>query len=107
MYQRRAAQDPEPRNEPGPGRDGGTVLPTEEVIREWLVSRLSAEVGVAVGEIDIRDPFDRYGLSSAQALSLAGQLEQWLGQRVSPTLAWEYPTIDAPPPHLSGQPETP
>jgi len=66
-----------------------------ETIQAWLVSRLARELRVEPHEIDSRDPFSYYGLDSRTAVTLSGELEDWLGRRLSPTLLWDYPTIEA------------
>jgi acyl transferase domain-containing protein/acyl carrier protein len=68
---------------------------SEEEIQAWLVAQLSDVLEVETGDIDIREPFDSYGLSSKDAVVLAGDLEVWLNRRLSPTLVYEYPTIEA------------
>ncbi len=45
--------------------------------------------------IDPRQPFTYYGLGSVQAVSLTGDLEVFLNRKLSPTLAWDYPTIES------------
>jgi acyl carrier protein len=52
-------------------------------------------------EIDIGAPFSAFGLDSLKAVSLAGELETWLGRSLPPTLLWDYPTIDALATHLA------
>ncbi len=78
---------------------------TTEAIQAWLVSRLSERLGVNPSEIDVRQPFTRYGLDSVEATSLSGELEDWLERRLSATLAWDYPTIEALARHLAVEPE--
>src|ERR1700687_4955199 len=73
-----------------------------EVIQAWLVSKLAERLGIELHEIDIREPFARYGLRSAGAVSLAGELAEWLGRKLSPALAYEYPTVEALARHLAG-----
>jgi acyl transferase domain-containing protein/acyl carrier protein len=69
--------------------------PTEEAIQAWLVSQLSEQLGVEPGDIDVREPFDSYGLSSTEAVILSGDLGEWLGRRLTPMLVYEYPTVEA------------
>ncbi len=66
-----------------------------ETIQAWIVAHISERMGVAPSDIDVREPFDSYDLDSAQVLVLAAELEKWLGRRLSPTLLWNYPTIEA------------
>ena len=40
-----------------------------------------------------------------QAVGLAGELEDWLGRPLSPTLVYEHPTIEALARHLAGEPD--
>jgi acyl-CoA synthetase (AMP-forming)/AMP-acid ligase II/acyl carrier protein len=75
---------------------------TEADITAWLVSRLSRESGTAADDIDLGQPFAAFGLDSAQALLLVGDLESWLGRRLSPVVLWNYPTVEALARHLAG-----
>src|SRR5438132_9896728 len=43
-------------------------------------------------------------MDSLQAVSLAADLEDWLGQSLPPTLAYDYPTIEALAQYLAGEP---
>jgi acyl carrier protein len=52
-------------------------------------------MGVLPEEIDETEPFARYGLGSMEAVSMAGELEEWLGRDLPATLLYDYPTIDA------------
>src|SRR5881227_4317688 len=74
-------------------------------ISAWLVARLAEVLGVSPQDIDIREPFTNYGLTSRDAVGLSGDLEEWLGLRLSPTLAYEYPNIEALARHLAGEPD--
>ncbi|NOZ56398.1 MAG: AMP-binding protein, partial [Calditrichaeota bacterium] len=72
-------------------------------IEAWLVEQLSKRLKVPIKQIDKREPFARYGLDSVQAIGLAGDLEAWLGRPLSPTLAYDYPNIDALAAYLAGE----
>src|SRR5438477_9688451 len=78
--------------------------PTAKAIQTWLVSRLSQVLQVEPGAIDIHEPFANYGLTSVDAVGLSGDLEDWLKRRLSPTLAYEYPTIATLARYLAGAP---
>lgn len=71
-----------------------------EAIQDWLVSQLSDLLVLEPGDIDVREPLDTYGLASREAVMLSGDLEEWLGRRLSPTLVYEYPSIAALAQHL-------
>src|SRR5579884_3111186 len=46
-------------------------------------------------ELKLEPTFVRYGMDSVHAIMLIGDLEERLGCRLSPTLAWDHPTIEA------------
>jgi amino acid adenylation domain-containing protein len=77
---------------------------SEAEIRAWLVAEIARTVRLDPSEIDIREPFDAYGLASADAVGLSGTLEQLLGRELSPTLIYDYPSIAALSRHLGGAP---
>jgi polyketide synthase 12 len=77
--------------------------PSAEEIRSWLVAKVAELLHIAPCEVDVRQPFAGFGLSSVQAVSLSGELEDWLRRRLSPTLVFEYPTIEALASYLAGE----
>jgi len=64
-----------------------------EAIEEWLVAHLAMELKIEPCEIDVGEPFASFGMDSVAAVGLSGDLEDWLGRELSPTLVWDYPTI--------------
>lgn len=70
------------------------VPPTREAIQEWLVNRLATHLSLSPEEIDVSETLSNYGLDSRTAVGLSGDLERWLRRPLSPTLAWDYPTIE-------------
>jgi acyl carrier protein len=78
-----------------------TNLRTASEIQAWLVSYLAEQLEIDADDIDVAIPFDRYGLDSTTAIGLTGDLEDWLGYRLDPTLLYDYPTIEALVQHLS------
>ncbi|MGK7875240.1 MAG: aminotransferase class I/II-fold pyridoxal phosphate-dependent enzyme [Xenococcaceae cyanobacterium] len=66
-----------------------------KTISIWLVSKLAELLELETHEIDIRKDFTDYGLNSVEAANLSGDLENFLGRRLPPTLVWDYPTIEA------------
>lgn len=64
-------------------------------IQTWLVTHLAEKLEIAPENIDAKDPFDRYGLDSFAAVNLVGELEDWLDCELSPTLPYEYPTVES------------
>ncbi|NET47829.1 MAG: AMP-binding protein, partial [Merismopedia sp. SIO2A8] len=74
-------------------------------IQTWLVNQVARMLKVAPDMIDIHEPLARYGLDSIAAVRLSGALEDWLGRSLSPTLAYDYPSIAALSKYLSTDPE--
>ncbi len=74
-----------------------------EALQAWLVAQLSQRLKVQPDRIDIHAAFARYGLDSKQAIGLVADLETWLGQRLSPTLVYDYPSIATLSQHLAGE----
>ena len=62
-------------------------------IQAWLVAWLARELEVEANDIGLDEEFINLGLSSRQAVLMSGELEDWLGLTLDPSLAWEYPTI--------------
>src|SRR5579871_4613373 len=73
----------------GNGAAPGGPQPTAEAIRSWIVERLARQLSIDPQDIDVREPFARYGLESEAAVSMAADLEAWLGRPVSPTLVYD------------------
>lgn len=64
-------------------------------IRDWLVSKFADALSLSAQEIDLKEPLTSYGLGSLQAIAIVGDLEDWLGRTLPPTLFWDYPTLEA------------
>jgi acyl transferase domain-containing protein/acyl-CoA synthetase (AMP-forming)/AMP-acid ligase II/acyl carrier protein len=90
---------PHPTAPPGDAAPGGDGRGAGEIAAR-LVSQLSQQLGLSPTEIDTSLPFAHYGLDSIHAIGLIAALEAWLGRELSPTLAYEYPTIDLLARHL-------
>lgn len=68
---------------------------TEDDIQEWLMEQIATQLAVSTDEIDPRRTFESYALDSARALLILTRLEARLSLKLSPTLIWNYPTIEA------------
>lgn len=68
-------------------------------LSDWLVTKLALALSIAPETIELNQVFSAYGLSSRLAVSLVGELEDFLADNdvkaldLSPTLLWQYPTI--------------
>ncbi len=74
--------------------------PTAAEIQEWIASYLAEILELDPNDIDTRIPFDRYGLDSSIAIGMTGDLEDWLGYELDPTLVYDYTTVEALARHL-------
>ncbi|HEY9632004.1 MAG TPA: acyl carrier protein [Coleofasciculaceae cyanobacterium] len=75
--------------------------PSAVEIQAWIVSYLAQLLEIDVDEVDVTIPFDHYGLDSSAAVGMTGDLEDWVGQKIDPTLLYDYPTIQALAKHLA------
>ncbi|MEK6320974.1 MAG: SDR family NAD(P)-dependent oxidoreductase [Acidobacteriota bacterium] len=73
---------------------------TEE-IQDWLIAKLSNQLGLDSSDIGINEAFAGFGVDSVGAISISGDLEVWLGRQLPPTLLWDYPTIQILSQHLA------
>ncbi|GIV95383.1 MAG: hypothetical protein KatS3mg057_0040 [Herpetosiphonaceae bacterium] len=73
--------------------DREALAPT--TIENWIVNWLARQLGIHPTAIDTRAPLSSYDLDSLSAVAMVGELEQWLGRRLSPTVVWSYPTVEA------------
>ena len=66
-----------------------------EAIQGWLIDKLAEVLEIEPNQIDVRQDFEEYGLESAEAINLSGDLEDYLNLRLPPTLLWDYQNIEA------------
>ena len=82
--------------------DATVVVPVDE-IRDWLIERVAFYLQRTAEAVQPAVPLVELGLDSVYALTLCGDVEDRLGLIVMPTLAWDYPTVDAIAAHLHEQ----
>jgi acyl transferase domain-containing protein/thioesterase domain-containing protein/acyl carrier protein len=82
-------------------------VPDVESIRNWLLDRLSEELGLDPSDLDPTESFKSFGLSSREAVGISGDLEDWLDTELSPTILYEYPTIERLAAQLADDEESP
>jgi acyl carrier protein len=70
-------------------------------IQDWLASHISDLLSLPVEEVPADVPFDRYGLDSAAAVGMIGDLGDWLGRTLDPSLPYDYPTAEKLADHLA------
>jgi acyl carrier protein len=64
-------------------------------IQRFLIAELARRIEVEPEAIDPRQPFERYGLDSLNALRLAVELESRIGRKLPTTALWDYPSIES------------
>lgn len=69
-------------------------------IQRWLSDRVAARLGISPDAVSMREPFTRYGLESRDAIAISGELQEWLGCSLAPTLIYDYPNIEVLAEHL-------
>jgi polyketide synthase 13 len=69
----------------------------ESFIANWLVRNAK----ISAADIERDRQFADFGLDSLLAVQLSGRLEKLLGRSLSPSLAWEFPTIAELAAHLA------
>ncbi len=67
----------------------------QNLLLEKIIDYLKANSShINIENIDIQKPLTTYGLDSLALIELSAQLENWLGFQLSPTILYEYPTIE-------------
>jgi acyl carrier protein len=70
-------------------------------VQEWLTHYLANLLDMEPDDVDVETPFEGYGLDSAAAVAMTGDLEDWLQIELDPTLVYDYPTIEKLANHLA------
>lgn len=73
---------------------------SRDELRDWLCKEVASLLDTHPEEIDLQRPLGEQGLDSVDAVGLTGELEDLLGIELDPTLAFEYPSIEALVEHL-------
>jgi acyl carrier protein len=69
------------------------ALNPTEALQDWLVAQLSTQLSLDASTIKVSEPLTRYGLDSIDAVTLVGDLEEWLDLELPDTLFWDHPSI--------------
>jgi acyl carrier protein len=78
-----------------------------ESLKDWLILRIAERSGVPAVEVDVHEPLGSFGISSVDVVTLSGDLEQRLGQRLSPVVVFDHPSIEELARHLAKRPAPP
>ncbi|MDQ3287568.1 MAG: acyl carrier protein [Pseudomonadota bacterium] len=74
---------------------------TSQAISGWLANYLSTLLDIDIGQVDTALSFDDYGIDSRDAFGMVGELADWMGVDLEPTIIHDYPSIDELSSHLS------
>jgi myxalamid-type polyketide synthase MxaE and MxaD len=66
-----------------------------DMIVEWIACAVAEFIDDDPAAVECDAPFVELGLTSVQAVEISDRLAQWVGLELPPTLAYDYPTIDA------------
>ncbi|GBE75524.1 hypothetical protein myaer87_27510 [Microcystis aeruginosa NIES-87] len=64
------------------------------LVQNWLVKQLADQLSLDAKTINVTEPLTRYGLDSIDAVTMVGDLEDWVGQELPSTLFWDHSTIE-------------
>ncbi|WP_417737890.1 SDR family NAD(P)-dependent oxidoreductase [Rosistilla oblonga] len=64
-------------------------------LQTWLTAQVAALLKTPAETISATEPLALYGLTSVAAVRLAGMLSERVDRTIDPTLAYNFPTIDA------------
>jgi thioester reductase-like protein len=74
-------------------------------IQNWITHYLAQYLSVDSKLISHQKSLAAYGLDSLAAAVLLGELETWLGCQLSPSLIWDYPTLELLCQNLASSPD--
>ncbi|MDT9696488.1 acyl carrier protein [Streptomyces sp. P17] len=67
----------------------------------WLTERVAFHLRKPAEDIDPDTPLADYGIDSVAAISICGEIEEEFRIAVSPTIAYDFPTVHAIASHLA------
>ena len=62
-------------------------------IQGWMVHYLAKLLDVPTEQVALDKNFEDWALDSTAAVGMVGDLEDWLGYELDPTLPYEFPSI--------------
>lgn len=71
-------------------------------LEQWMVKFVATKLKISPQEIATDQEFSNMAFDSAMAMELTADLEDLLGRRISPTLVYNFSTIEQLAQHLVG-----
>jgi acyl transferase domain-containing protein/acyl-CoA synthetase (AMP-forming)/AMP-acid ligase II len=93
----------QPEAAPRTDADGGVAARGASEIEYRIREIIARAAACDIGAVSAGEPFAAFGLSSVQAVDVAGQLSDWLGRAVPATIAWDHQDIRSAATWLAGQ----
>ncbi len=70
-------------------------MKSHDKIKAWISTELAEILECNIEDINPEQEFSSLGIDSLVAFSMTGELSEWIGEDLSATLLWEYPTISS------------
>ena len=77
------------------------TVKTARDIQAWLLDYVARLTQVPAAELHPTDAFTSLGLDSVASVAMAGDLGDWIGRPIDPTLAYDHPSIEAVSRHIA------
>ncbi len=81
-------------------RNHPAKVPSAAVVQRYLQERFSSALRIPVEDVNVTQSFSRFGVDSFAAVTLAEELGQWMGVKLSETVTYDFPNIQALSRHL-------
>jgi acyl carrier protein len=69
-----------------------TKAVSAEAIQSWILEWLAREMQIPVQDLDPAKSFESFGMTSLLAVTMTGDMEDWLGREVDPAIMYDHPT---------------
>ncbi|GIF02274.1 acyl carrier protein [Paractinoplanes rishiriensis] len=70
-----------------------TTTRTEIEIADWLTERVAYYLETPAEGVDRSAQLSDLGFDSVYAMTLSGDIEEWLNIEIDATVAWDHPTV--------------
>jgi acyl carrier protein len=80
-----------------------TKAVSAEAIQKWILEWLAREMQIPADDLDAAKSFESFGMTSLLAVTMTGDLEDWLGREVDPAIMYDHPTVAGLAGALAGQ----
>eukprot|EP01105_Mastigella_eilhardi_P003765 TRINITY_DN1490_c0_g1_i2.p1 TRINITY_DN1490_c0_g1~~TRINITY_DN1490_c0_g1_i2.p1 ORF type:complete len:3304 (-),score=649.04 TRINITY_DN1490_c0_g1_i2:2421-12332(-) len=71
------------------------AMHTKEDVMRWLQCHVATACGGNAEIVAVDMPFSQFGMTSAIAVQIAGEMQEWLQVEILPSVIYAYPTIES------------